>query len=363
MALSESYRTFKKLLPHLIFGKQNRWPSAVDLELTNRCNLNCSMCWFHGQKGAGDHYRDFELTSDEVANFAKQLPPFKTKIYLGGGEVLLRKDFLAVLEHLKRYGFPVAFATNGTLMDSNIIEQLVKIEVDQINFSIDGSEAQHDSIRGRGVFCKATEAIRHLSKEKEKKNARKPRIGVNITVSRTFNRGLDETINAIRAATQNSVDIYRIHHLWFITETELSKHQQQVNKFLGAQAPGAACHLMSMKQVPDSKILAEEIQYLRGFPHVEQFPPLSPSEIVHFYSNGKKTARRCLAPWYGAVVKPNGDVKFCPDEWIDDYCLGNIRKMPFESIWRNPRARRFRAVLFLIKCFTGCKRCSWLYSF
>jgi radical SAM protein with 4Fe4S-binding SPASM domain len=321
------------------------------------------MCWFHGPKGAGDHYRDFELTSEEVAHFTRQLSPYKTKIYLGGGEVLLRKDFLAVLAHLKSHGLPVAFATNGTLIDSTIIEQLVKLEVDKINFSIDGPEAQHDSIRGQGVFRKATEAIRYLSKEKEKKNSHKPRIGVNITVSRTLSSGLQETVNAIRTATQDSVDIYRIHHLWFITAGELSKHQQQVNKFLGAQAPGAACHLMSMKQVPDYKAIAEEIQSLQGLNCVEQFPRLSPSEMAHFYSNGKTTSRRCIAPWCGALVKPNGDVKFCPDEWIDDYCLGNIRKMPFKSIWKNARARRFRAVLLLIKCFTGCKRCSWLYSF
>lgn len=321
------------------------------------------MCWFHGTQGIGDNYRNFEMTKEKVANLAQQLSPFKTKIYLGGGEVLLRKDFLTILAHLKKYGLPVAFATNGTLMNKKTAEQLVKMEIDQINFSIDGPEAQHDSIRGKGVFCKATDAIKYLSQQKEKNNRRKPRIGVNITVRRPLANGLQKTISAIRIATQNGVDIYRIHHLWFITERELSDHQRQVNKFLGVQAPIAACHLMSAKQIPDSKLLAKEIQGLQAFTNVEQFPYLSSSEIDRFYKEGEKSFRRCIAPWYGAVVKPNGDVKFCPDEWIDDYVLGNICKMPFMSIWKNAKAKRFRAVLFLMKCFTGCKRCSWLYSF
>jgi radical SAM protein with 4Fe4S-binding SPASM domain len=248
-------------------------------------------------------------------------------------------------------------------MDHKTVENLVKMEIDQINFSIDGPEAQHDSIRGQGVFRKATDAIRQLSKEKEKNNKCKPRIGVNITVSNHVINGLQETISVIQAATQEGVDIYRIHHLWFITEKELSKHRQQVSKFLGAQAPGAICHLMSMKQIPDSMILAEEIKSLQSLNHVEQFPHFSSREIAYFYSDGWAASRRCMAPWYGAVVKPNGDVKFCPDEWIDDYCLGNIRKMPFMSIWKNAKARRFRAALFLVKSFTGCKRCSWMYSF
>jgi radical SAM protein with 4Fe4S-binding SPASM domain len=232
-----------------------------------------------------------------------------------------------------------------------------------MNFSIDGPEEQHDSIRGKGVFRKATGAIRQLVKEKEKNNTCKPRIGVNITVNNSLFHGLQKTISAIRTATQNSVDIYRIHHLWFITETELSKHRQQVRKFLGAQAPGAACHLMSEKQIPDHRALAEEIKRLQVLNDVEQFPHFTSSEIAHFYSNGWEASRRCMAPWYGAVVKPNGDVKFCPDEWIDDYCLGNIRNKPFRSIWKSARARRFRAALFLAKSFTGCKRCSWMYSF
>ena len=174
MALLESSRPVKKLLPRLLSGCLNSQPSAVDLELTNRCNLSCSMCWFHGKQGIGDRYRDFELTNEEVAHLAQQLSPFKTKVYLGGGEVMLRKDFLAVLAHLKKYGLPVAFATNGTLMNHKTAEKLVKMEVDQINFSIDGPEAQHDSIRGQGVFSKATDAIRCLSREKEKNNHCQP---------------------------------------------------------------------------------------------------------------------------------------------------------------------------------------------
>jgi radical SAM protein with 4Fe4S-binding SPASM domain len=363
MAMVQSLTPVRRSLSRLLYGCLNTRPSAVDLELTNRCNLNCSMCWFHGKQGIGDRYRDFELTTEDVAHLAQQLSPFKTKVYLGGGEVLLRKDFLAVLAHLKKYGLPVTFATNGTLMNYKTAEKLVKMEVDQINFSIDGPEAQHDSIRGQGVFRKATDTIRYLSQEKEKNNRGKPLIGVNITVSRPFLNGLQETISAIRTATQNSVDIYRIHHLWFITETELSKHQRQVNKSLGAQAPGAACHLMSTNQIPDANALAEEIQGLRGITHVKQFPHLNSLEIVQFYTEGKTLCRRCMAPWYGAIVKPNGDVKFCPDEWIDDYILGNILKTPFMSIWKNARARRFRAVLAFKKRFTGCKRCSWLYSF
>ncbi|HEX4919482.1 MAG TPA: SPASM domain-containing protein [Candidatus Bathyarchaeia archaeon] len=56
-------------------------------------------------------------------------------------------------------------------------------------------------------------------------------------------------------------------------------------------------------------------------------------------------------------------MRFCPDEWIDDYTLGNIQQEDFKTIWNNFKARRFRAVLFLKKQFTCCKRCSWVYSF
>ena len=107
--------------------------------------------------------------------------------------------------------------------------------------------------------------------------------------------------------------------------------------------------------------MAREIAALEGFPRMQGLPDLRGQEIEHYYAEGVPSEKTCIAPFQAAVVKPNGDVRFCPDEWIDDYVLGNILEERFLKIWRNRKARRFRAVLLRKKSFPGCKRCSWMH--
>jgi radical SAM protein with 4Fe4S-binding SPASM domain len=338
-------------------------PKAADIELTNGCNLGCPMCWFHGEHGRANPYGGSELSTQEVLRLIEQLSRYGTKLYLGGGEPFMRKDFLQILQGIKRHAVPVVFATNGTLLDVQATRELVDLRIEQINFSVDGRRELHDSLRGNGVFGRATDAIRSLSNYRKAQSATRPTVYVNITVTGRSLHQIQEGIQAIRDATDNGVDVYRIHHLWFITESELAAHQTMVSRLLGVRAPGAACHVLTNRYVPDPVQIADEIQGLRCLPDVKFFPDLNYPEIVKFYSNHAMISKRCVAPLYGAVVKPNGDVKFCPDEWIDDYTLGNIKREDFRTIWNNLKARRFRAILFLKKQFTCCKRCSWMYSF
>src|SRR5204862_5669521 len=87
-------------------------PTKVDIELTNRCNLRCPMCWFYGQNGIGDKYCDSELKTEEVLDLIDQLASSKPHLYFGGAEPSLRRDFLAILAHAKRRGLSLSCPTN-----------------------------------------------------------------------------------------------------------------------------------------------------------------------------------------------------------------------------------------------------------
>ncbi|MGA2465179.1 MAG: radical SAM protein [Thermodesulfobacteriota bacterium] len=338
-------------------------PKVIDIELTNQCNLKCKMCWFHGEGGIGDRYRGSELKRDEVTRFITQLAKYKPRIYLGGSEPFIRDDFLDILEHIKALNLPVSFTTNGTLFDSDKIKEVVKLGIDHVVFSIDGDEALHDEIRGKGVFKKVTSNIKELFELKKEKNCGKPMISVNITITPLIVGHLQESITAIREATRDGVDFYRVHHLWYITEYELGAHQSQVNKYLNCSAPGAVCHLTPLSKNVNRLTLSNEILQLRKIPKIKFFPNLNDKDLLDYYSEYSRVKYRCLAPFYRAVIKPNGDVKFCPDEWIDDYILGNIRDDAFEPIWNSKKAQYFRSAILWHKSFPACKRCSWMYSF
>lgn len=357
--LSSSAGFLPSLLPYF----WSPHPRTIDIELTNRCNLKCKMCWFHGEAGIGDRYIGSELTGDEVSKLLTQLTPYKPRIYLGGSEPFMRKDVLSILEEINYLGLSVLFTTNGTLFGQDKIQEVVRLGIDHVIFSVDGDEELHDEIRGKGVFKKVTSNIRELFELKKEKNCGRPVISVNITITPLIIGRLEDSISAIREATQDGVDYYRVHHLWYITEYELGAHQSQVAKYLHRSAPGAVCHLTSLSKNINRQTLCNEIVQLNKIPKIKFFPNLNGKDLLDYYSENSGAKYRCLAPFYHAVIKPNGDVKFCPDEWIDDYILGNIRQDEFKDIWSNEKARYFRSVILRRKSFPACKRCSWMYSF
>lgn len=356
----------KNLSRNLHYAMKNYYSDnlkAIDIELSNQCNLRCKMCWFHGETGIGDNFRGQELETSEILKLVDQLAVYKPKIYLGGSEPFMRQDLIAILEHIKNKDLTVSFPTNGTLLDSEKIAAIVDMKVDDIKVSIDGKEGLHDYIRGNGVFKKATTAVKELAKYRRQSGSTKPTITVNTTITTNLIGQIQETIDNLIQVTDNEADLYRIHHLWFITKNELLKHQSITKQVLAANSLGASGHVINESYLIKPEILADEIYKLKTSPKVKFFPAFQFDNIVNYYSEGLQVEKRCYAPFFGAVIKPNGDMKFCPDEWIDDYIIGNIREDNFDNLWNNDRARTFRKVLVKQNCFPACKHCSWMYSF
>jgi radical SAM protein with 4Fe4S-binding SPASM domain len=337
-------------------------PMLIDLELTNRCNLRCKMCWFWGESGVGNRYSKSELSTDDVCTLIDEVATYKPSIYIGGGEPFVRDDILKILEHIKNRSLAVWLTTNGTLIDNDKIEQIVELGIDCIAFSVDGEERLHDVVRGIGTFKKVTKSIKELSRHRERLDSEKPVILTNTVISNLISDNLREVLTAIRDATSDKVDNYIFQHLWFITKNELHEHQSVVERFLGVKAPNAVSHLISSSQVLDVSALVHEVSHLRRLPKVRFYPDLVPTELLKYYTEGR-VCRRCVAPFFGVIIKPNGDVVFCPDEWISDYILGNVRKADFIDIWNGAEACKFREVLFMHGSFPGCKRCCWNYLF
>jgi len=338
-------------------------PAFIDIELTNRCNLRCDMCWFHGTNGIGDRYGTSELTTDEVLGLIERLAAYRPSIYLGGGEPLIRDDLGTIAACVKRHGLPLSLTTNGTLLDTELISTAVRLGVDNLNISLDGPPDVHDALRGPGVYARVVDNLNEVLRVRAACGGAKPVITVNVTIGPSVVGRLRETVGSIRSETADGVDEFVIHHRWFITPAELQAHQDAVGKALGLSAPGARAHLLPSVESIDLAALSEELSQLRGTRGVTFFPDLQGGEIREYYSEGYRANKRCRASLRVAVIKPNGDVRFCPDEWIDDYVLGNIREDRLEDIWTNVKAERFRAAVRRCGSFPGCQRCSWMHSF
>lgn len=109
----------------------------VYIEITNKCNLNCKMCFRRFWKDPLGEM-DFERFK-EILEQLKEFPLLET-VYLGGiGEPTIHPDFVKVIKLIKKAGYRLEFGTNGTQL-ANYANDLINYGVDKIMVSIDAPD-------------------------------------------------------------------------------------------------------------------------------------------------------------------------------------------------------------------------------
>lgn len=145
----------------------NKPLTILTLEVTRRCQLNCSHCYAN----AGEP-RENELQLPVLMNLVDQLPSLgwhskSGTVAIIGGEPLLRKDVPDLVKYINNRGYFVQLSTNGLLLKSSDIDWLKSSDI-QVSISLDGSEHIHDKIRGKGAYKKVISIVEMLLKNKIK---------------------------------------------------------------------------------------------------------------------------------------------------------------------------------------------------
>ncbi len=134
--------------------QENRF-QGVALEITRQCNLRCRHCYLAaGETAPGElSGREIRALIDEVAGNGG------LSVAVGGGEPLLRPDWLEIVRYALAAGLLVSVGTNATRIDDQVAATLADLPV-KIQVSLDGAtEPVHDSIRGRGSYRAAVRGI------------------------------------------------------------------------------------------------------------------------------------------------------------------------------------------------------------
>lgn len=339
--------------------------ATVNLELSVLCNLRCTMCWWWGEKGIAfklaqdrDPLITEELSTEELFRVIDSVAKDRPSFYLAGGEPFIRKDTVDIIEYISNKGMSVVTNNNGTMLTEEKLHRLAKVKNLTINFSIDGTKEVHNRIRGPGTFEKTTNTIRRLVELRG--NSLYPAIKTNTTFSPWVAGHLDELIRYLQDDV--GVDAVRMQHLWFTDKIHAEQHKKMLKDIFGTnEGAGVDSHIISSFEPEYVKSLAEEIlkvQNTRYRKPVFVHPQLTKEEISRYYTDLNFTkAKRCMVAWGSVLVKANGDVMFCPDEWMTDFKLGNARHQSIEAMWRGDKARKFREELYKHKLFPACTRC------
>lgn len=118
-----------------LFNRPSALPGEIQVEITNRCNLNCQMC----PRNDFSELPVEDMPLEQFRLFLQKIPRLKVLTLTGWGEPLFHPDFLAMIDTAEQC-FPNArlrFTTNGILLKGKMAEEILKRNVAQINVSLD----------------------------------------------------------------------------------------------------------------------------------------------------------------------------------------------------------------------------------
>lgn len=149
----------------LLDGIMNRQGLRADIEAadaatlftilmspTARCNLKCAGCY------ASNYARDTDLPLPVMDRVVREAKQWSTAFFtILGGEPFVRRDICDFFELHRDMEFNVF--TNGTLIDGELANRLVRLGNVMLQVSIEGFEANTDARRGAGTYARLMHAL------------------------------------------------------------------------------------------------------------------------------------------------------------------------------------------------------------
>lgn len=110
------------------YNKYDYFCEVAHLEISNRCNMDCTYCYVSDKNGIELSTRDWKSIIDNLAMAGI------FQVSFGGGEPTLRKDLITLARYVSKRGMNLGMTTNGSnLQDFN--PKLLRKYFKQINVS------------------------------------------------------------------------------------------------------------------------------------------------------------------------------------------------------------------------------------
>jgi len=157
--------------------KDNRFlPKILDIRLGSTCNLACIICneqnsskWYsENRRMSADKNENISVEADVPTD--KKLWASVEEIVLHGGEPMYMKSMFKLMDWLidenLAGNIKIRLYTNGTIINQNIIERLLKFRKVDIGFSIDAVNDRFYTVRWPGNWSEVRDNFLQVSEHK-----------------------------------------------------------------------------------------------------------------------------------------------------------------------------------------------------
>jgi radical SAM protein with 4Fe4S-binding SPASM domain len=161
---------------------------ALDVYLTNACNLRCRYCFNLDREDAP------QIPVDDICAILQAAYQRNSRyVSITGGEPFLYKRIFEVLDFAHDLGYWINILSHGGLLDLERIRRLKKYWRLRIRISLDGPDREtHDLLRGQGTFDKTMSKIDLLVDSGVN-------VGIGVTVSEHNLDSLEEILHLAMA--------------------------------------------------------------------------------------------------------------------------------------------------------------------
>jgi radical SAM protein with 4Fe4S-binding SPASM domain len=316
-------------------------PIRVTINASTSCNLNCTMCKYHGQSEIDAEslpLEDFKMVAEQLFPLCKELHPSTT------GEPLVLSYFKKILLMLREYGVKLNLTTNGMLLTGELAAQIVPLLRDA-KISFDGARKEtFEKIRrgarfeivveNTGMLVAARNA--YVAKHTGQNHFYKPTITLQTVLMRD---NIEELPDIVHIAHSLGADRVKAFNLVVTSPPFLNQsllfHQELANEYLKRGREQAERYGLKTK-------------YQEPFDMGRDVFHPAPQDRT-----GKP--RACEFLWRQINIEPNGDVKACCH--LESPVMGNIYEDPVTEIWNNEKYQEMRKKLDEDPVDACCRHC------
>jgi len=136
--------------------------SRLRILITNKCNISCAYCHNEGQLGR-DNFITLDTLRDIMLMLRKSNRVFDS-VTISGGEPLLHKELIYIVEMLTEISSNISLVTNGVLLSPKLLLNLKEAGVTYIKVGVDSIQ-RDDCNGGKGItvaFLQNIELIKEL---------------------------------------------------------------------------------------------------------------------------------------------------------------------------------------------------------
>ncbi|MEM3697172.1 MAG: radical SAM protein [Candidatus Bathyarchaeia archaeon] len=294
-------------------------PSYVQIEPTAKCNLSCKTCI----RSRANPVEEADMNLGLFKSIVDQLRQswYKTRALnlTGLGEPFMNPNLVQMVSYAKDKGLNVGMNTNLTMVNEDILKNLIKAGLDWLTVSIDGATKEtFENIRVGAIFEGVVENIKFTIDLRERMNAKRPRIYLNYTICE---QNIQEIPEMIKLA-----DDLRVNGIGFM--------KQVVPGISYSEKP-------PLNPLPENKWLNRKIK--------ATFHLTVVSSCV--------VPRSCYITFDGKVLPCYPLYELVPRGEYSSYQFGDLSAQSLREIWFSMRYRNFRAKNISGTRLPICKSC------